>query len=241
MSEFMQLWDGGPFFAQAEHFKLGTDSVLLADFVRLTGAKRGIDLGCASGILALLLLCRSDRLRMDGLEIDPAAVGLALENMEKNALSARSEILCGDIRDHRSLYKAGSFDLVVANPPYFAPNSGYSSPDSARAAARGELQCSLRDLCAAAAFLLKTGGTFSLVYRCERMAELICTLTEFGMEPKRLRFVQYSAAAAPKLFLLEGRKGGRPGLKTEAPLLLTDSDGNESEEYKRIYHLSGKR
>ena len=240
MSDFFQLWEGGPYFAQAEHFKLGTDSVLLADFVRLTGAKRGIDLGCASGILALLLLSRSVRLRMTGLEINPAAADLALENMEKNALSERSEIIRGDIRDHRRLFQAGSFDLAVANPPYFAPNSGYHSPDKARAAARGELQCDLRDVCAAAAFLLKTGGTLSLVYRCERMPELLRTMADFGIEPKRLRFVQYSAVSAPKLFLIEGRKGGKPGLKTEAPLLLTDGDGNESEEYKRIYHLNGR-
>ena len=236
MSEFVQLWDGGPCFAQAEHFKLGTDSVLLADFVRLSGVKRGIDLGCASGIIALLLLCRSKTLHMCGLEIDPAAAALARENMEKNVLSDRSEIICGDIRDHRALFKAGSFDLVAANPPYFAADSGFLSPDTARAAARGELQCTLHDLCAAAAFLLKTGGTLSLVFRCERFPELLRTMEELGIEPKRLRFVQNSASSAPKLFLIEGRKGGNPGLKIEAPLLLTGSSGNESEEYKRIYH-----
>ena len=236
MSEFVQLWTDGPYFTQAEHFKLGTDSVLLADFIRLSGAKRGIDLGCASGVLALLLLCRSEKLHMCGLEIDPAAVESALENMEKNGFSDRSEILCGDIRDHRALFKAGSFDLVVANPPYFASDSGFLSPDKARAAARGEVQCELRDVCTAAAFLLKTGGTFSLVFRCERLPELLRTMAELGIEPKRLRFVQYNSFSAPKLFLIEGKKGGHPGLKLEAPLLLTDNNGSESEEYKRIYH-----
>lgn len=236
MSEFVQLWDNGPCFAQAEHFKLGTDSVLLADFINPSGAKRGMDLGCASGIIALLLLTRSDKLHMCGLEIDPAAVGVAQINMAKNALSDRAEILCGDIRDHRALFKAGSFDLVAANPPYFAPNSGFSSPDAARAAARAELQCDLSDICTAAAFLLRTGGTFSLVFRCERLPELLRTMAQCGIEPKRLRFVQNAASSAPKLFLIEGRKGAHPGLKIEAPLLLTDKDGSESEEYKRIYH-----
>ena len=50
MRDFTELWPGGPFFAQAEHFKLGTDSVLLADFINCASARRGIDLGCASGV-----------------------------------------------------------------------------------------------------------------------------------------------------------------------------------------------
>ena len=48
MPEFRELWPGGPVFAQAEHVRLSTDCVLLADFVRAERARRGIDLGCAS-------------------------------------------------------------------------------------------------------------------------------------------------------------------------------------------------
>ena len=80
---------------------------------------RGIDLGCASGAIALLLLARTDKLHMTGLEIVPEAASLAEENMRANTLEARSDIVCGDIRRHRELFKAGSFDLIVANPPYF--------------------------------------------------------------------------------------------------------------------------
>ena len=112
MPEFNELWTGGPFFAQAEHFRLSTDSVLLADFANINGAKRGIDLGCASGIAALLLLCRAEKLHMTGLEIVPAAAELARENMERNGLGGRSEMLCGDIRDHRSLFCGSGIDCI---------------------------------------------------------------------------------------------------------------------------------
>ena len=47
MSEPEILWLGGPKLLQAEHFRLGTDCVLLADFVNTAGAKRGIELGSA--------------------------------------------------------------------------------------------------------------------------------------------------------------------------------------------------
>ena len=111
--------------------------MLLADFVNIGARRRGIDLGCGSGILPLLLLTRSTALHMTGLEIVPEVASLAEENMRANALEARSDIVCGDIRRHRELFKAGSFDLIVANPPYFPVGSGKLSPDAARAAARG--------------------------------------------------------------------------------------------------------
>ena len=38
MPGFERLWENGPLFAQAEHFRLSTDCVLLADFVNTAGA-----------------------------------------------------------------------------------------------------------------------------------------------------------------------------------------------------------
>lgn len=236
MPEFTALWEGGPAFAQAEHFKLSTDCVLLADFVNSSGRKRGIDLGCASGAIALLLLWRSPRLHITGLELVEEAAELARENMETNSLQDRSSIIWGDIRRHRELFKSGSFDLVVANPPYFPVDRGKLSPDEKRSGARGELSCTLEDICAAASYLCCTGGSFSVVYKPERLSELFCAMTAHGLEPKRLRLVCHRADSAPSLVLVEGRRGGRPGLDILPSLILTGPDGREAEEILRIYH-----
>ena len=230
------LWPGGPVFCQEAGAPLGTDSVLLADFVRCPGAKRGIDLGCASGILSLLLLWREPGLHMTGLELREDAAALARENLSRNGLTGRGEMLAGDIRAHRSLFRTGSFDLAVANPPYFPLGSGALSPDPARAAARGETDCRLSELCAAAAWLLRTGGHFCLVHRPERLSELFCALSAAGLEPKRLRLVCPRPESAPNLVLVEARRGGRPGLQIEPALVLTDADGRDSGEVRRIYH-----
>ncbi len=236
MAAFERLWEGGPEFRQAEHFRLSTDSVLLADFVRCASARRGIDLGCASGALALLLLEKNERLHMTGLEIVPEAAALARENMERNGLAGRAEIVEGDIREHRRLFQTGRFDLVVCNPPYYPVGSGAAPGDAKRAAARGETQCSLEDVCKAAAFLCRTGGSVCLVHKPERLSELMCAMTAQGIEPKRLRLVCHRAGRAPSLVLLEGRRGGRPGLKIEPELILTNPDGTDSEETRKIYH-----
>ena len=235
------LWPGGPVFTPAEHAPLCTDSVLLADFCPASGSARGIDLGCASGILSLLLLWREPGLHMTGLELREEAAALARENMERNGLAARSRMLRGDIREHRALFPAGSFDLAVSNPPYFALGSGALSPDPARAAARGETDCSLEELCAAVSWLLRSGGRFCLAYRPERLAELFCRMSAAGLEPKRLRLVCSRAESAPGLALVEGRRGGKPGLRVEPALVLTGADGGESEELRRIYRRDGER
>lgn len=236
MAKFNPLWPEGPLFAQAEHFKLSTDCVLLSDFVRVTGSKKGIDLGCASGAIALLVMEKAYRTDMTGLEIDPVAAALAEENMEINDFQAHSRIICGDIRRHRELFPSGAFDFAVTNPPYFPLGSGKLSPDKARAAARGETECSFSDICSAAAYLCRTGGSFFMVHKPERLSEVFCTMSSAGIEPKRLRLVCNRAYTAPSLVLIEGRRDGKPGLKIEPALILQNPDGSESEEFKRIYH-----
>lgn len=235
MPQFEELWSGGPVFAQAEHFRMGTDCVLLADFAR-GGGRKVIDLGCASGAIGVLMLANDEKISMTGLEIVPEAAELARENLRRSGFDGRSEIICGDIREHRRLFRAGSFDAVVANPPYFPQGSGKLPQNADRAAARGELSCTLEDVCTAAAFLCRTGGSFCAVHRPERLSELMCCMSAHGLEPKRLRIVCHSAASAPNLVLVEGRRGARPGLKIEPPLVLRNPDGSETDEVKRIYH-----
>ena len=235
MSEEMCLWPGGPVFRNSPQIPLGTDSLLLADFAAAGRASRGVDLGCGSGILSLLLLWGDEALRMTGLELQEETARLARENLAANGLSARGSVLCGDIREVRALFPVGSFDLVVANPPYFPAGSGARSPDPVRAAAREE-GCTLEELCGAAAWLLPTGGRFCAVHRPERLSELLCAMTAAGLEPKRLRLCCHRPDAAPNLVLVEGRRGGRPGLRVEALLCLHDAEGRESAEYRRICH-----
>ena len=129
----------------------------------------------------------------------------------------------------------GRFRLAVSNPPYFPPGAGAVAPDAARRTARAETDCTLSQLCAAASRALTWGGSFCLVHRPDRLADVMEELRRVRLEPKRLRFVHHTAAASPSLFLLEARLGGRPGLTAEPPLLLRGPDGGETEDVRRAY------
>ncbi|SHI15934.1 tRNA1Val (adenine37-N6)-methyltransferase [Sporobacter termitidis DSM 10068] len=231
------MWPGGPTFVHDEaSFRPGTDSILLAWFAAGGPVKRACDLGCGTGVISLIMAWQDDALTVDGVEIQPEWTALARENLKLCSLDDRVTIIDGDLRRHREFLEAGAYDLVVANPPYYALGSGKSAPEESRAKAREERESTLADIAAAAAYLTRWGGRFALVHKPERLAEVIRTLSEKGLEPKRLRFVQYRHDSAPNLVLIESRRGGNPSLTVEPPLILTDSAGNDTEEVKRIYH-----
>lgn len=236
MEKTDQLWPGGyRFFFDDTLFQPGTDSFLLGAFPTLKRGERVCDLGAGTGLLGLLLLAREPSLHVTNVEIQTAACGLARRNAAINGLDASIICLQADLRDEAALPQAGSFDLVVANPPYFAVGSGRPTQSAARSTARFDLTCTLDHVFAAAARLLRWGGRFALCFRTERLAELLETARQHKLEPKRLRFVQNSAASAPSLLLLECRRGGRTGLTVEAPLILTKEDGSPSQELDTIY------
>ena len=103
-----------------------------------------------------------------------------------------------------------------------------------RLAAREETTCTIEDVCAAASYLLRWGGTFSLVFRPERLVDLICAMRNNGIEPKRIRFVEKKAGTPPILVLLEGRRGGNPGLLYKSPLVIYNNNGSETADMDRI-------
>ena len=230
-----ELCPGGyRFFYQDGLFRPGTDSFLLSAFPRLRPGLRVCDLGSGTGLLGLLLMQRQD-LSVTGVELQMEAVRLAERAAAANGLTDRMRTVPGDLRNIRALLPAGAFDLVVCTPPYYPPGSGAVSPDDARRTARTESACTLADICRAAAYLLRWGGSVCLVHKPERLTDLLCLLREHALEPKRLRFVEACAGAAPSLVLIEGRRGGRPGLAAERPLILQNPDGSPTAELDAVY------
>ena len=235
MERIDRLWpDGYQFYFDDTLFQPSTDSFLLGAFPKLRRSERVCDLGAGTGLLGLLLLAREPSLRLTNIELQKASHELALRNAALNDLGNQITCLHADLRDTSKLPQAGSFDLIISNPPYFSPDSGLVSPQAPRSAARTELTCTLDDVCAAASRLLRYSGRFALVFRPDRLIDLTETLRRHHLEPKRLRFVQNTVVAAPSLLLLEARKGGHAGLTVEPPLLHY-VDGNESDEWQRIY------
>ncbi len=75
------------------------------------GAKKVLDLGCGSAILAIASLLLGAK-KAAGVDVDPLAPDVARANAALNGLGPdRFEAFCGDAAD----FKGGNYDLVLAN------------------------------------------------------------------------------------------------------------------------------
>lgn len=237
MEDFELLSNGMRILQSDDLFRLGTDSILLADFCHPLRGTKIADLGCGGGALGVLLCASDEKCVITGIEIQEQACEIARKNITLNALETRMNIIHADLREIKRFLPSNSFDMVISNPPYFPVNSGFSAKGEAFAIARTELCCTAEDLCAAACYLLRYGGSFCIVHRPERLAELICTMNRYHLEPKRLRFVRHHINANVSHILLECRLGGKAGIQILPDLLLFSETGEPTAEYRAIYHM----
>lgn len=214
----------------------GTDAMLLADFASPRRKDKVMDLGCGCGILPLLFLRNGGQNHIYGMDIQP----LAIDQFERSlALTTEvsTDLLHPVLGDLRSLPKElgfGSFHVVTMNPPYKPTGTGILSDTAPDQIARHETTCTIEDACLAAAKLLQFGGKFCMCLRPERLVDTMEAFRKAGLEPKRLRFVQKRPDTKPWLFLLEGRRGGKPFLEVLPPLIIQNEDGTNTEELDRI-------
>lgn len=212
----------------------GTDALLLAAFSLPKPGAAVCDLGTGCGVIPFYWLSRGAG-AVWGAELQPDACEQTRRSIRLNGLEDRFTLAQCDLRAPGDALPAGHFDTVTMNPPYVKTGHGMPSRAAADAAARHETTASLPEICRSAARLLKPGGRFCLCMRPERLAETFSALEAAKLTPKRLRFVAHRSGKAPWLFLLESRKGGRPGLKTEPEFRMVDDAGAPTPEARAVY------
>lgn len=213
-----------------------TDTILLASFSMPKKGETCADFGSGCGVIPLLWCLRGEPALVSAVEIQPDACSMARRSVALNGMEDRVRIVQEDIRNLRPSGPLGQdLDRIACNPPYKPCGTGIQNREDGRRIARHEVACSLSDIAGTAARLLRWGGFFDCCMRPERLCETMQVLCACGLEPKRLRLVQQRKQKSPFLFLLEARRGGRPGLTVEPTLLVEAEDGGFSEEMLRIY------
>ena len=133
-------------------------------------------------------------------------------------------MVCSDVRDFRPEKEC---ELVFTNPPYMKTTSGKSNLDDKKNIARHEVAGTIYDFCKSGSRMLKYGGTFAVVYRPDRLIDLVDALRGAGLEPKRMTYVHANASSDPSMVLIEAKKGGKCGLKLTKPLLIYKNTDNK--------------
>lgn len=217
-------------------FSFSMDAVLLAKFCYVPIQKGEIiDLCSGNGVIPLLLSERS-KANIVGVEIQEKLYDMAVRNVKLNSLDNRVSFICDDIKNVLDTFKKGRFDTVTCNPPYFQTVSEKELNENKHfAIARHEIYCTLKDVIQKCSELVKQRGKVSLVHRPDRLADIIFLMKHFAIEPKRIQFVHPKKGLDANILLIEGIKGGKPGVKVLPPLCVYNDDNSYTLEFKEIY------
>ena len=236
------LMNGRVVIQNPAYFCFGIDAVLLAHYPRLRKNDRVMDLGCASGVISLIMSTEAeklgfDKVRFDGLELVPELADMGVRSVERNGCAESVRIIRGDLREVKENFRPMEYTLVTCNPPYTAAGHGIPSESEPVDGARHETSASLEEVVRAASYLLKNTGRFAMVHRPARLPEILETLRKYHLEPKRLRMVYPYLGKDANMVLIESVKCGKPFLKAEPPLIVYDKPGQYTQEILRIYGM----
>lgn len=235
MSEFVTFLGNGDYKILQDDagYLFSADSVLLANLSRIGSKDKVLDLGTGCGIIATLIAVKKGAESVLGIELDAKTADMAARSISMNKLNDKVAVKVGDVKNIRSLVTAGEYDKVVCNPPYFDPNDGTVNA-GIKAQSKKQTEGGLSDFVSAAAFALKNGGDFSLIYPSASLADLMVALRSNGLEPKHLILIYPKLSKGLDTVIVFAKKGGKVGLTTET-LVLMDEDGRYTPRVKELY------
>ncbi|MDR0830341.1 MAG: methyltransferase [Prevotellaceae bacterium] len=230
---------------QQSAMKVGTDGVLLGAWCAAENAESALDIGCGTGLIALMLAQRNPNLQIDAVEIDENSAEEAKINVKNSKWGDRISVFCQDITSFRALSEKSTenqeipacagmtekgYDLIVSNPPFF--ENSLKSPNSQRTAARHNDNLTLQQLAKIAAENLTENGYFSVVLPAEQTENFILFCQTNNLFLARQTNIFTTPNSAVRRVLLEFSKQNI-SLKIN-DLTIEYSSNNFTEEYKNL-------
>jgi len=184
-----------------------------------------LDVGCGSGAATLCLAARVPQCRVVGLEMQRDLVRLAGDNAILNGMAPRVSVIAGDLLQPPPRLSPGSFDHVMANPPYLERGRGTPAPNPAKAAATMEGEADLADWVRFAAAMVRGKGTVTFVHRADRIDALVGQMA--GRLGGIIVLPLWPAAGRPaSRILVQGRKQVAAPAQLLPGLVLHEPDGS---------------
>lgn len=231
-----------------EYFCFGTDSVLLANFVKSENSNNVIlDLCSGGGVIPIILSAKKKYKKIFGVELQSEMYDLfdrniKINNLEDSIISINENVK--NIKDIRkkitSIMEKDKIDIITCNPPYKEIGAGLTTNHDVKTIAKCEVMCNLEDIFITSSKLLGKGGKLYLVHKPERLSDLIYFGRKYNLEAKEIRFVYPKINKKPSIVLISYRKDGGNETKVLEPLIEYNDDMSYTDEIYRIYGINGK-
>ena len=226
-----------------EYFCFGTDSVLLANFVKSENSNNVIlDLCSGSGVIPIILSAKKKYKKIFGVELQSEMYDLfdrniKINNLEDSIISIKENVK--NIKDIRkkitSIMGKDKIDIITCNPPYKEIGTGLTTNHDVKTIAKCEVMCKLEDIFITSSKLLGKGGKLYLVHKPERLSDLICFGRKYNLEAKEIRFVYPKINKKPSIVLISYRKDGGNETKVLEPLIEYNENMSYTDEIYNIY------
>ncbi|MGE0024494.1 MAG: tRNA1(Val) (adenine(37)-N6)-methyltransferase [Hyphomicrobium sp.] len=213
-------------------YRAGLDAVMLAAAVAEVQGRSWslLDAGAGVGTAGLCVAQRCPEARVVLIEQEQALVELARENIARNGLGERVSVVQGDLTHVTRAelgalgVREGSFDRVIANPPYHVEGAGTRAEHALRAAAHAMPPAGLAAWCRFLARMARAGGEAVIIHKTAALPELLGALAGRFGALSALPLASRAGEAAGRI-LLRGVKGSRAPFRLEAGLALHEPDG----------------
>lgn len=217
-------------------FNFSLDSVLLAKFVTLNKKiKNVMDIGTGNAPIPLILSTRTNA-SITGIEIQESIYNLAKKTIELNNLEEKINIINKDIMEYYKEIESDTIDVITCNPPFFKVKEESKLNDvQEKIIARHEVYLDIDRLMLVARKLLKNNGNIAIVHRPERLIDIITSMKNNNIEPKRVQFIHPKAGESANILLIEGTKNGKPGIEVLSSLIAHNIDGSYTEEISKYF------
>jgi len=218
--------------------RVGHDAILLAAATGARAGDRVIDLGAGVGAAGLALAMRVPDVNVTLVEVDPELAELAAQNILRNGLADRVRAVALDVTAPADVFAAASLgpggaDRVLMNPPFNNPARQNVSPDAARRAAHAAPATALAEWLGAAAWLLHSAGTLTMIWRADGLAEILAAIDQrFG--GVTVLPVHGNAGQPAIRVLVRASKGSRAPLALLPGLTLNGPDGRPTAEAEHV-------
>src|SRR5205085_1182682 len=200
------------------------DPVFLAASVAAGPADQVLDVGCGPGTAMLCLAARVPQCRISGLEMQRELVRLAGDNIDLNGMTGRLSVMIGDLRQPPPRLSPGSFDHVMANPPFLPRGQGTEAPSPAKAAAHHEGEANLGDWVRFALSMCKAKGSITFIHRADRIDVLLGQIA--GRAGEVVVFPLWAGAGRPaSRILVRARKQIAAPARLAPGLVLHEPEG----------------
>jgi len=217
--------DGLKIIQNKNLYTFTSDSVILANFVKLKSKEVALEIGVGSGVISILLSKKQKFKHIYGFEIQKELFEMANKNLKLNDIEKQISFINDDVQNYKKYFNDGSFDVIFSNPPYKREGSAKDNLNASKTIARHEKGLPLDVLTKTASNLLKFGGRFYVVYDADRSCELISSLMKNKLEPKKMFFTE-NGKGKSILVIIEAVKGGKHGVEVLPRLITNDKDGN---------------